>query len=190
MTRPAPPPCAASGAGARRGCWCPRCGRRIAWPWPAGNRRTCSPWPAAPTRVPVQAALLELLDSREGHFLLESGHHGTLWLDLERLFVRPARLAPCAAELAARLAPHRVEAVCGPFSGGAFLAQLIATTLNADCYYAERLPVGGSPHSITYRVPTALRADLRGRRVAAVDDAINAGSAVRATLADLDACGA
>jgi len=36
----------------------------------------------------------------------------------------------------------------------------------------------------------SLRPKLLGQRIAVVDDVINAGSAVRATLADLDACGA
>jgi len=27
--------------------------------------------------------VLELLSARRGHFLLESGHHGDLWFDLE-----------------------------------------------------------------------------------------------------------
>jgi orotate phosphoribosyltransferase len=41
---------------------------------------------------------------------------------------------------------------------------------------------------VDYRVPPALRAALRGKRVAIVDDAISMGSAVRATVADLEAC--
>jgi hypothetical protein len=31
----------------------------------------------------VHETVLELLSARNGHFLLESGHHGDLWLDLE-----------------------------------------------------------------------------------------------------------
>jgi orotate phosphoribosyltransferase len=43
---------------------------------------------------------------------------------------------------------------------------------------------------VGYRLPRALRAGLGGKRVAVVDDAISAGSAVLGTLADLRACGA
>jgi orotate phosphoribosyltransferase len=39
-------------------------------------------------------------------------------------------------------------------------------------------------------VPAALRRALRGKRVAVVNDVINAGSAVKGTLADLRVCGA
>ena len=39
-------------------------------------------------------------------------------------------------------------------------------------------------------MPRALRAEVRGKRMAIVNDVINAGSAVRGTCADLQACGA
>ena len=40
----------------------------------------------------MQEELLSLIAARQGHFRLESGHHGSLWLDLDPLFVRPGRL--------------------------------------------------------------------------------------------------
>ena len=43
---------------------------------------------------------------------------------------------------------------------------------------------------IDYRIAPALRATIRGRRVAIVDDAISAGSAVKGTYGDVEACGA
>jgi hypothetical protein len=52
-----------------------------------------------------------LLEPRRGHFALESGHHGELWLELESLFVWPSRTARFAGELARRLAPAGIEAV-------------------------------------------------------------------------------
>jgi hypothetical protein len=47
----------------------------------------------------MEEKLLELLSARRGHFVLESGHHGNLWLDLDSLFLRPARLRPFARNL-------------------------------------------------------------------------------------------
>ena len=38
--------------------------------------------------------VLSLLAARKGHFLLESGHHGDLWLDLELLCLRPRLVQP------------------------------------------------------------------------------------------------
>ncbi len=46
---------------------------------------------------------------------------------------------------------------------------------------------GGSP---AYRIADRLRAPVHGQRVLLVDDAVNAGSALFATRADLLACGA
>jgi orotate phosphoribosyltransferase len=129
------------------------------------------------------AEILELLEARRGHFLLESGHHGDLWLELDRLFERPARLEPFAAELGSRLAAHGIQAVCGPLTGGAFIAQTVATKLDLEFSWAERSESG-------YRIPETLRGRLEGMAVAIVDDVVNAASAARATLGQLRDSGA
>jgi orotate phosphoribosyltransferase len=130
--------------------------------------------------------LARLLPGRSGHFPLESGHHGDLWLDLDALVLRPAALRPFVADLARRLAAHAVDVVCGPLTGGAFAAQLIAAELGETFVYAERAVY---QTTVTYRIPAGLRGHVRGKRVAVVDDVINAGSAVRATVAEVRACG-
>ncbi len=61
----------------------------------------------------MEEQLLGLLSARRGHFLLESGHHGNLWLNLDALFLRPAALRPFTNELARRLRGHGVEAELG-----------------------------------------------------------------------------
>jgi len=134
--------------------------------------------------------LLALMAARDGHFRLESGHHGALWLDVDALFVRPSLLAPFVRRLADRLAAHRIDLVCGPVTGGAVMAALIATELDIECAFAERVADarGAELYAARYRVTES--APVRDRRVAVVDDVINAGSAVRATLADLDRRGA
>jgi orotate phosphoribosyltransferase len=131
--------------------------------------------------------LLGLLAARKGHFPVESGQHGDLWLALDPLFLRPRRLRPLVGDLAGRLSRHGVEGVCGPLVGGAFLAELIAAELDVEFFYAERL---ATPQTVNYRVPSALRSSVRGRRVVIVDDVIYAGSAVLKTLTDLRECGA
>jgi orotate phosphoribosyltransferase len=145
----------------------------------------------------MRTRLVDLLDARKGHFQLESGHHGDLWLDLDALFLRPQGLQQFVGELANRLSTGhiRIQAICGPLTGGAFLAQMIAAALGVEFYYAERIaPQQPLPHdrlfSVAYRVPAALRGRIRGKNVVVVDDVVNAGSAIRATLADLRACGA
>jgi orotate phosphoribosyltransferase len=79
--------------------------------------------------------------------------------------------------------------VCGPLNGGAFLAELIALELGVEFAFAQRsVSQRSSLFPVDYQVPPALRAALRGKRVAIVDDAISMGSAVRATVADIEAC--
>ena len=86
----------------------------------------------------MEEKLFELLSVRRGHFVLESGHHGNLWLDLDSLFLRPARLPPFARDLAQRLSGHGVEAVVGPLVGGAFVAEMVAAELDLRFAFAER----------------------------------------------------
>ena len=142
----------------------------------------------------MEQGLLGLLSARRGHFRLESGYHGALWLDLDPLFVVPGRIQPVIEAFAVRLKRHEIEAVCGPLVGGAFLAQAVASLLGVEFYYAERFvpPVGDGTtlYPVEYRVPAGVGRMLAGKAVAVVDDAVSAGSAVRGTLADLKAYGA
>jgi orotate phosphoribosyltransferase len=140
----------------------------------------------------VQEKVLELLSGRHGHFLLESGHHGDLWLDLETLCLQPQRVQAVAGGLAAPLSDLQVDAVCGPLVEGAFVGLMVALQLDIQFTYAERFvrPGADGLFPAGYRVPASLREGLRGKRVAIVDDVINAGSAIRGTFADLEECGA
>jgi orotate phosphoribosyltransferase len=140
----------------------------------------------------MQEELVGLLAARKGHFRMESGYHGDLWLELDPLYLRPGRLRRFAAALAGKLAAHGVEAVCGPMVGGALLAQMVALELDVEFYFAEQFvrPTGDGLFPLEYRIPKALRPSVRGKLTAVVDDVINAGSAVRGAFADLLACGA
>src|SRR5437867_1326114 len=140
----------------------------------------------------MQKEVVSLLAMRKGHFQLESGHHGDLWLDLELLCLRPKAVRRFAAELARRLSRHDVGAVCGPLVEGAFVALMVASELDVEFSYSERFAnlQSDALYPVEYRIPRALRATVRRRRVAIVNDVINAGSAVRGTFADLKACGA
>jgi orotate phosphoribosyltransferase len=133
----------------------------------------------------MEEKLLELLSARHGHYVLESGHHGNLWLDLDSLLLRPAGLLPFARDLARRLSGHGIETVIGPLVGGAFVAEMVAAELDLRFAFAERWVGEG----VTYTIPDAFHDHLRGRTVAIVDDAINAGSATKATFAALTALG-
>jgi len=131
--------------------------------------------------------LAELLHERRGHFEYESKHHGDRWLELERLFLRPDKVRPLARALASRVSAHQPEIVCGPLVEGAFVGLLVAEELGLEFIYAERF--AGPGGAVAYRVPAALR-QVEGRRVAVVNDVVNAGSAVGGALKDLTRCGA
>ena len=133
-----------------------------------------------------------LLASRRGHFQMESGYHAGSWFELGGLFDHPDALSPFVSELARRLSAHRVDAVCGPMTGGAKLAELISAELRIRSFVSERIETAGATGSfpIRYEVPAPQRPALQRLSVAIVDDAISAGSAVRGCYADLIACGA
>ena len=136
--------------------------------------------------------ILDSLAARNGHFLLESGHHGSLWLDLETLCLKPERIDALANSLSTALSEANIEMVCAPLVEGAFVGLMVALKLEVPFAYSERFArsTGGDLFPAGYRVPGPLRAHLRGKRLAIVDDVINAGSAVRGTFEDVKLCGA
>ncbi len=135
----------------------------------------------------IESDIVDAIAVSRGHFLYESGHHGDLWLDLDELFVDARRARGWTTALTQSAMTCRPEIVCGPLTGGALVAQSLAAEIGAGFVYTQRIT--SETGSVRYRVPDALRAALRGKRVLLVDDAINAGSAVRSTLEDVLQCG-
>ena len=135
---------------------------------------------------------LNLLPARKGHFRFESGHHGNLWLDLDLLFLRPRVIKPFIVGLAKKINTYNVTAVCGPLVGGALIAQTIASELDLEFFYSERIVSQNSNglYATKYRIPSNMSRALKGKKVAIVDDVINAGSAVLGTLTEVQAYGA
>jgi orotate phosphoribosyltransferase len=107
------------------------------------------------------------------------------------LCLDPDPVRRCAETLADRLRRHEVEAVCGPLVEGAFVALFVASALRVPFTYSipERDQEFGGLYRMRYRIPEVLRRELLGKRVAIVNDVVNAGSAIRGTLADLLECG-
>lgn len=69
---------------------------------------------------------------------------------------------------------------------------MVASELNVSFSYSERF-VGRVQEGLFpagYRVPRSLHRSVQQKRVAIVNDVINAGSAVRGTFSDLQDCGA
>lgn len=136
--------------------------------------------------------LLSLVRGRQGHFKLESGHHGDLWFELETLCLHSREIRAFAARLAERLVPYKVEVVCGPLVEGAFVALLVSVELGCNFAYAERFVdrTREGLFPVEYRAPKVLQSAVKGKRVAIVNDVVSAGSAVRGTFSDLQALGA
>src|SRR5690348_15134513 len=138
---------------------------------------------------------LPLMAARRGHFLYESGHHGDQWFDLELLCLRPAALRPYITQLSQRVGRHTPEIVCGPLVEGAYVGLLVANELACEFVYAARhqCPAGTQKDELfptQYRIPDPLHAVVKGKRVAIVNDLINAGSAVRGAYHHLVELGA
>lgn len=140
----------------------------------------------------MEQAILNPLSARKGHFLMESGHHGDRWFDLELLCRQPREVQPFAVTLAEGLSSFEVDAVCGPLVEGAFVGLMVASQLGCAFAYSERVaqPAEDGLYPVGYRVPHALRRFLAHKRVAIVNDVINAGSAVKGTFVDLQRCDA
>jgi orotate phosphoribosyltransferase len=136
----------------------------------------------------VTGTVAGLAQPRSGHFDLGTGYHGDVWLDLDALFLRPALLRPHVGWLADRLREHRVDAVCGPMEGGAFLAQSLAGQMETAFLAAHRHPASAGA-ATAYRIPP-VRGGTGGWRVAIADDAVNAGTAVLACRDQLRGQGA
>jgi orotate phosphoribosyltransferase len=136
--------------------------------------------------------VLPSLPASRGHFRLESGYHTDCWLSLDALFVDPAGIAPLIDALAEKLRPYRATGVCGPLLGGAFLAQALSQALGVRFYYTQLDGKRDTTGLFTaaYRLPDGLAGSAAGQRLIVVDDAISAGSSVRATIAAVEAAGA
>src|SRR5438132_13870398 len=110
---------------------------------------------------------------RSGHFRFESGHHGDRWLEPDLLLQRPTALRPFAIALAQRLQRgERFEVVCGPLTGGALLAQLVAEQCDVAVAFAERFapPPSDALYHVRYPLRTAPRDAWRGATVACGND--------------------
>ena len=139
----------------------------------------------------AMSTFLDLARARRGHFTMESGLHCGLWFDLDAAFVDQAALDPFVTKLAQSLRRYDVEAVCGPLTGGAFVAQLVARLLGSEFFYT----IAGAPHgagsvAVRYELPPGVGHRLLGKRLALVDDVMSAGSSLRATMTTIEQHGA
>ena len=135
--------------------------------------------------------LLDRIGGRRGHFRMESGLHAAMWFDLDQLFVDPKTLDPVVAELAEKLRPYAVDAVCGPLVGGRSWRNYSREALAVECYFTERVRTGAASGVFTarYQLPPGLRGRVGGRRWRSWTSD-ERGVVVRATMDEMTAHGA
>src|SRR5258708_13163826 len=91
--------------------------------------------------------LMELMKQtgtlQHGHFVLSSGRHSDEYWEKFRLLEWPRVTEQLCREIALRYEGLAIEAVIGPTTGGALLAQEVARQLDTRCLLAEPASNGG-----------------------------------------------
>src|SRR2546425_6690150 len=78
-----------------------------------------------------------------GHFVLSSGRHSDEYWEKFRLLEWPRVTEQLCQQIAERYRGGAIEAVIGPTTGGALLAQEVARQLDTRCLLAEPASNGG-----------------------------------------------
>jgi orotate phosphoribosyltransferase len=123
--------------------------------------------------------LLSLFDQlgvvTRGHFVLSSGRHSNEYWEKFRLLEWPRVTEQLCSQIANRYQQSRIEAVIGPTTGGALLAQEVARQLDARCLLAEPASNGGRELRRGFVLHPS-------ECVLIVDDVLTTGLSLRETL--------
>ena len=113
---------------------------------------------------------------REGHFILASGRHSSLYLEKFQVLQHPADTERLCGAIAWWARSVGVDSVAGPTTGGIILAHEVARQLGVRAIYAERRD--GAPGR-EFRRGFAI---APGERVLVVDDIMTTGGSVQETI--------
>jgi len=114
-----------------------------------------------------------------GHFVLSSGRHSDEYWEKFRLLEWPYITEQLCGQIISRHKQSDIEAVIGPTTGGALLAQEIARQLSIRCLLAEPASVGGRELRRGFLLHTS-------ERVLIVDDVLTTGLSLRETLSAIE----
>jgi orotate phosphoribosyltransferase len=114
-----------------------------------------------------------------GHFVLSSGRHSNEYWEKFRLLEWPRVTEQLCRQIASRYKQSGIEAVIGPTTGGALLAQEVARQLDTRCLLAEPAPDGGRELRRGFVMHTS-------ERVLIVDDVLTTGLSLRETLSAIE----
>lgn len=112
----------------------------------------------------------------KGHFVLSSGQHSDEYWEKFRLLERPCVTEELCRSIATRYKDRAIEAVVGPTTGGALLAQEVARQLGTRCLLAEPALINqGRELRRGFILHLA-------ERILIVDDVLTTGLSLRETL--------
>lgn len=117
----------------------------------------------------------------EGHFLLTSGLHSSLYLEKFRVLQYPAYTERLCGMIARRFRRRRVQVVAGPTTGGIIIAFEVARQLGVKAIFAEE-----EWGKRVFRRGLMLGP---GERVLVVDDILTTGGSICEVLAEVAARG-
>ena len=112
---------------------------------------------------------------QHGHFVLSSGRHSNEYWEKFRLLEWPRITEQLCRQITSQYKQSSIEAVIGPTTGGALLAQEVARQLDTRSFLAEPAPGGGRELRRGFVLHPA-------ERVLIVDDVLTTGLSLRETL--------
>ena len=122
----------------------------------------------------IEEIFKEIGMKQEGHFLLSSGLHSSLYFEKFRLLERPDLLTIFCKEMAEHFEFQEIERVAGPTMGGMVVAYEVAKCLGVHWILAER--VDGRRD---FRRGAKIK---EGEKFLVVDDVLTTGGSLRETM--------
>ena len=119
----------------------------------------------------------------EGHFILSSGLHSSVYLQCALVLQHPSEAEAFARSLVERYRVEQIETVAAPAIGGLVIGYEVARALNARFIWTERDAEG----RMTLRRGFTVRP---GESVLVVEDVITTGGSTRETIETLTSAGA
>ncbi len=118
----------------------------------------------------------------EGHFVLSSGLHSSIYLQCALVLQHPREAAEFGRAIAEHFRDENIHTVAAPAIGGLVIGHEVARALNARFIWTER-----ESGQMTLRRGFSVSA---GERILVVEDVVTTGGSTRETIAALQTNGA
>lgn len=133
------------------------------------------------TQTPSEEVLDMLTDYgciyQNMHFVYKSGNHGPQYINLDPIFVHPARVVRLGELLAQPFTRHNIQVVCGPAVGGIPLAYAVARAFfdRPSVVWADKLVKDEFEFA-----RAGFKDAIAGKRVLITEDMLTTGGSVAA----------